>query len=487
MGGGLTQLVLSGQMDSYININPCINYYKYVYNRHVNFSMENKRIDSEGGTWDLNNPTDTKKYTFRIRRLGDLISNMYLCFNLPDIYSTDEHRFRWINNIGHNIILSATIYGSGSVIIDRIYGDWMNVWNELTNKDGIEYNKLIGNIPELCGPSNNSTRYTIKSNVLFNKTYPSSGKIRDTNNPSIRGRLLQVPLNFWFTRNPSLALPLYKLQQQFITVEVEFNNIEKLYQVWCDKLKLYVSPYFYKIIYGLSNFNITNFINKESYLNCYLDITYIFLESVYRSYSFKNESIIKYVVEYVTRNVKEGISYKDSFVTSDAITANNHIKELIWIFRRPDIELNFNIYDNYTASHLYNENMGILEKAEITWADTIIRTNEAAYYYNNIQPYQYHTNVPRTGIYCYSFSLFPEKIMSAGSYNNQMINTKLNITIDSSYKTKDQFKYLFDLMEQKGVPYDLKKKDDVKFDLIIFSKATSVFSINSGSGNFIWK
>ena len=131
--------------------------------------------------------------------------------------------------------------------------------------------------------------------------------------------------------------------------------------------------------------------------------------------------------------------------------------------------------------------MGILEKAEITWADTIIRTNEAAYYYNNIQPYQYHTNVPRTGIYCYSFSLFPEKIMSAGSYNNQMINTKLNITIDSSYKTKDQFKYLFDLMEQKGVPYDLKKKDDVKFDLIIFSKATSVFSINSGSGNFIWK
>jgi hypothetical protein len=42
-------------------------------------------------------------------------------------------------------------------------------------------------------------------------------------------------------------------------------------------------------------------------------------------------------------------------------------------------------------------------------------------------------------------------------------------------------------MEQKRVPYELKKKDDVKFDLIIFSKATSVFSINSGSGNFIWK
>jgi hypothetical protein len=44
MGGGITQLVLKGQMDSYINLNPCVNYYKYVYNKHVNFSMENKNI-----------------------------------------------------------------------------------------------------------------------------------------------------------------------------------------------------------------------------------------------------------------------------------------------------------------------------------------------------------------------------------------------------------------------------------------------------------
>jgi hypothetical protein len=128
--------------------------------------------------------------------------------------------------------------------------------------------------------------------------------------------------------------------------------------------------------------------------------------------------------------------------------------------------------------------MGVLEKAEITWAGTIIRTDEKAYYYNNIQPYQYHTNIPRTGIYCYSFSLFPEKIMSAGSYNNQMINTRLKLTIDSNFKKKEEFNYLFELMLRKVVPY--QHKEDITFDLIIFSKATSVFSINSGSGNFIW-
>jgi hypothetical protein len=487
MGGGLTQLVLKGQMDSYIIANPCINYYKYVYNRHVNFSMENRKIDREGGeTWDLNARTDkTKTYTFKIKRYGDLISNMYFCFNLPDIYSTNKHRFRWINNIGHNIILSATIKGDGT-IIDTIYGDWMNIWNELTNKDGIEYNKLIGNIPEFCGPTNNSSKYTIRNNKLFNITYPEGNK-NNIDNPSIRGRVLQVPLNFWFTRNPSLALPLYKMQAQTLTVEIELRNIEKLYQVWSDTYKLYVSPTFYNILSGNveENIYISNFLNNESYINCHLDINYILLESEHRNTSL-NETIVKYVVDYVKKTTKIGlVSIRNNSGTSDNIISNDHIKELVWVLRRPDIEDNFNIYDNYTASHIYNENMGILEKAEIRWASTIIRSDESAYYYNNIQPYQHHTNVPRTGIYCYSFSLFPEKIVSAGSYNNQMINTNLNITIDSNIKNKNEYTYLFKLFESKKENYP-KKREDITFDLIIYSRSINVFSINGGSGNFIW-
>ncbi len=487
MGGGLTQLVLKGQMDSYIIANPCINYYKYVYNRHVNFSMENRKIDREGGeTWDLSAKTDkTKTYTFKIKRYGDLISNMYFCFNLPDIYSTNKHRFRWINNIGNNIILSASIKGDGT-IIDTIYGDWMNIWNELTNKDGIEYNKLIGNIPEFCGPTNNSSKYTIRNNKLINITYPEANK-NDKDNPSIRGRVLQVPLNFWFTRNPSLALPLYKMQTQTLTVEVELRNIEKLYQVWFDKYKLYVSPTFYNILSKNEeeDIYISNFLNNESYINCHLDINYILLESEHRNTSL-NETIVKYVVDYVKKTTKIGlVSIRNNSGTSDNIISNDHIKELVWVLRRPDIEDNFNIYDNYTASHIYNENMGILEKAEIRWASTIIRSDESAYYYNNIQPYQYHTNVPRTGIYCYSFSLFPEKIVSAGSYNNQMINTNLNITIDSNIKNKNEYKYLFELFESKEENYP-KRREDITFDLIIYSRSINVFSINGGSGNFIW-
>jgi hypothetical protein len=226
MGGGITQLVLTGQMDSYVNINPCINYYKYVYNKHVNFAMENnKSVPDINSSINLAYTTENIKVLFTIKRYGDLVSNMYLSFNLPDIYSTDKHRFKWINNVGHIFIKRATISIEGS-IIDEIYGEWMNIWNELTNKDGVEYNKLIGNIPEYTAPNNNNTRYVIKNNILFNSIYPSTDKTIDKGNPSIKGRSLQVPLNFWFTRNPSLALPLYKIQNQEIKVEIEINSIE---------------------------------------------------------------------------------------------------------------------------------------------------------------------------------------------------------------------------------------------------------------------
>ena len=144
---------------------------------------------------------------------------------------------------------------------------------------------------------------------------------------------------------------------------------------------------------------------------------------------------------------------------------------------------------------MYNENMGILDTAQIRWAKTIIRTDEDAYYYNNIQPYQYHTNIPRTGIYCNSFALFPEKIVTSGSYNNQMIDTSLYINIKNrgnqdsqkDITKRKEYNYLFDLMRIKGVDYKSYNEANINFDVIIYSKVINVFSVIIGSGgNFMW-
>jgi len=160
------QLVLNGQMDNYITVDPCINYYKYVYKKHTNFSMETTEYrpinNASAGFFSK----DSVKMTYKIERKADLISNMYLSFNIPEIYSNNEQRFRWVENIGYNYVNRVELLIDGKTI-ETLYSDWMNIWNELTNKDGIDENKLIGNVNELIAPYSFQAKYTLINNKLY--------------------------------------------------------------------------------------------------------------------------------------------------------------------------------------------------------------------------------------------------------------------------------------------------------------------------------
>jgi hypothetical protein len=227
MGGGLLQLVLSGKMNDFITLNPNINYYKYIYKKHTNFSMETYRTEPiTNANLGFLKTTD---FEFNIERRADLLTSMYLTFRIPDIYSTNEYRFRWVENLGYNYIEKAELKIGGS-IIETLYGDWMNVWNELTNKDGIAYNKLIGNIEEYINPYSYLNKYTVINNKLYNFNYPARYVTDST--PSIKEREIQVPLDFWFTRNPSLALPLLKLANSEVKLRIYTNKeaFEGLYK-----------------------------------------------------------------------------------------------------------------------------------------------------------------------------------------------------------------------------------------------------------------
>ena len=48
MGGGLMQLVAYGAQDIYLTGNPQITFFKVVYRRHTNFSMESIQQTSNG-------------------------------------------------------------------------------------------------------------------------------------------------------------------------------------------------------------------------------------------------------------------------------------------------------------------------------------------------------------------------------------------------------------------------------------------------------
>lgn len=84
MTGGLLQIVTSGKQDIYLTINPQITFFKKVYRRHTNFSLELKEF----------NPEQTPEYnnmvTFNVN-VGDAIHRCYFEIELPNLGFSDKY------------------------------------------------------------------------------------------------------------------------------------------------------------------------------------------------------------------------------------------------------------------------------------------------------------------------------------------------------------------------------------------------------------
>lgn len=197
MAGGLMQLVAYGAQDVYLTGNPQITFFKVVYRRHTNFSMECIEHSLDGAC-DFG-----KRSSVRITRNGDLITKMYLFIKLGAITpSSADSKVAWVRRVGHAMIDEVEIEIGGSRI-DRHYGTWLDIWFELARHAGDGergFFKMIGDVPELT-------------------TYDSTPK------PAYQ---LYVPLKFWFNRHVGLALPLIALQYHEVRLHFEFNRLEQL-------------------------------------------------------------------------------------------------------------------------------------------------------------------------------------------------------------------------------------------------------------------
>ena len=102
MGGGLMQLVAYGAQDVYLSGNPQITFFKVVYRRHTNFSVE-----AIQQTW--NGAADFgRTVTCNINRNGDLITNMYVAVELNAVPSNST-AWGYVSRLGHAMIKSVKI------------------------------------------------------------------------------------------------------------------------------------------------------------------------------------------------------------------------------------------------------------------------------------------------------------------------------------------------------------------------------------------
>ena len=471
MPGGIMQLVLKGQLDNYVSVNPDISFFLYAYKKHTNFSMDSIQLTFDTSPI-LNNITHGFNYNCKIQRYGDLLGNLYFNYKLPAIYSSDTYRFKWIKNVGSLIIKNVNITVNGT-IIDRLTGEWLTIWNELILPVNESYNNMTANTDSLNNPTMSRPIITIKNNKFNSINYPNTKK--GDKIPSIPATDIIVPLNFWFCKNPSLALPLLQLQYSDIYLNLQIENSENLYQVYSPDLDLHISPSFYNTIYH-DNININTF-TMTSELYSYIEANYIYLDTAERNKFFTNpiNNILVEQTEILSDTpVPSGAN---SSITID-LKNNKITKEIIWTLKRDDY-YNFNENTNYTANIPENNNYEILNSASIIWNKTNNRTEEKpAIFFNKIQPYQHHSRIPKVGIYSYSFAIQPEKWFPTGSYNAAVINTSITLYIKGDNYNNSKINEF--LIKKNINPYDFG------YVANIYTRSYNVFIISSGSGGMIF-
>ena len=474
------QLVAYGAQDVFLTGTPEITFWKVSYRRHTNFAMESIE-QTFSGQADFG-----RRVTCTISRNGDLAYRTYLQVTLPQIDqdmkgSAGAVYARWLDFPGEQLIAQVEVEIGGQRI-DRQYGDWMHIWNQLTlskeQQDG--YYKMVGNTTQLtyitdpgfanvsgpCAAAGGPSQVCAPRNALPETT-------------------LYVPLQFWFCRNPGLALPLIALQYHEVKINIDFRPIGEC--LWAVK-----------DLAGSGTQSVSQ-AYQQSLVAASLYVDYIFLDTDERRKMAQNPH--EYLIEQVQFTGDESVGSSSNKIK---LNFNHPCKELVWVVQ-PDANVDYcasleggeTLYKtlgaqpfNYTDAidalpnavhafggldqtsganafitsdglfemdqaggaasagtawdgagangsslsdagtfvlaetaldmHCWGENPVVTAKLQLNGQDRF--SEREGSYFDVVQPYQHHTRSPETGINVYSFAVRPEEHQPSGSCNFSRID-----------------------------------------------------------------
>jgi len=394
MPGGLLNLVAYGRLNVILNGNPTKSFYKATYAKYTNFGLQKFRIDYK----DLNalRQIDDSTFEFKILHNADLLLDSYLSIKLPNIWSPiyigenpedtsfcQPYEFKWIENLGAQLIRRIRFLIDGH-IIQEFTGQYLyNMVQRDFSTDKKElFDKMVGNISELNDPANYSNR---------NGNYPSASYLNYSQSdfpnglqPSILGREINIPLNIWSTLSSKMAIPLCCLQYNNLHIQIECRPVQELFVVrdmdyfndWTTRHPTgftpdyeiydcpYISPDFndpkYQLYYFLneppSSQNIINLggvrgipEDKENYSNTsgtWLADIHILTTCAYlsdeerRTFSGQPQS-------YLIKEVTEKIEYNVTGTQRAKIDSAGLVTSWMWFFQRSDVSLR-NQWSNYS-------------------------------------------------------------------------------------------------------------------------------------------
>jgi len=408
MAGGLMQLVAYGAQDVYLTGQPKVTFFQAVYKRHTNFAMEVIQQTVNGSA------ASSGRVSVTIARNGDLVGNMYLALT-PNTAAFSN------TTTGNSIFdgcwiaeraIAAVELTIGGQRIDKHYQSWFRLYAEcfLGESDKICYGKMTSASAQVLAPV--------------------------TGIP-----VVYLPLLFFFNRNPGLYLPLIALQ--YHEVRLDFD----------------LTPY-YTSYFG------TNPVAVWA--------NYVYLDTEERRrFAQKGHEYLIEQVQHTGGDTVSGATESSSALIR--LSFNHPVKELIWCYQNPaaSATANLNAMWNFSTGtanvqvsvspiqgstvasvgqlphevgcpHLVS-NTAAPNYANVYWIEEGDR-NPAVYevgpmhqfklvlngqdrfkeqlgkFFNQYQPYLYHTGTPYPGIYVYSFALQPEEHQPTGTCNFSRID-----------------------------------------------------------------
>lgn len=278
----------------------------------------------------------------------------------------------WTNAVGQRIIQRASLIIGGQVI-DTLWSDYLYMWSELSGKAGKRLKEMIG------------------------KRYTRQQLIQDAK----QDQTFFVPLPFSFTANSGNVLPLVSLQFHGVKLNVQFAPLRSLLVTSDPSVTVLKSCDFTPI--------------QNSDLQAYLDTLYVYLDVGERNkFATANFDQLCTQVQYFFADFRQDSCHIP-------IRFNHPIIEFIWAIRRK-VNADTNNWFNYSGI----DGRDPLVSAVLKFNNQQRFTNHPGSYFRLVQPYQFHSSIPKAHIYNYSFALDPESPQPTGSVNLSRIdNTEL--------------------------------------------------------------
>jgi hypothetical protein len=311
------QLVSYGAQDIYISGNPQITFWKVLYKRHTNFAMEAIEVTFNGQA-DFG-----RRVTAVISRNADLMYRTYIQVTLPQIVLTVPNtRFRWLNYVGHRLLKQVEIEIGGSRI-DRQYGDWMQIWTQLTQPIGTQasFDDMVGNSADLVllkDAGGVALDATCAASEATNSCLSRAGTPLKT---------LYIPLQFWYCRNPGLAIPLIALQYHEVRINVEFEQNYNCCYADIAQGDMNVMPSYNGGVLNLGN-GVTA-VSQLQLVAASLYVDYVYLDTEERR-RFAQQSH-EYLIDQLQFTGDETVTASSNKIQ---MNFNHPVKELIWVVQR---------------------------------------------------------------------------------------------------------------------------------------------------------